>query len=61
MTRKDFELIAGVVRYVRDLKTTDGDTLDLLAWSFATELGRNNARFDKPRFMAACGCQFAGV
>lgn len=56
MTRRDFELIANVVRYIRDLKTTDTDTLDLLAWAFATELGRNNQRFDKARFMDACGC-----
>lgn len=56
MTRRDFELIAGVVKYIRDLKTTDEDTLDLLAWGFATELGRNNQRFDKARFMDACGC-----
>jgi hypothetical protein len=56
MTRRDFELIAGTVKYIRDLKTTDEDTLDLLAWAFATELGRNNQRFDKARFMDACGC-----
>ena len=56
MTRRDFELIANVVRYIRELKTTDADTLDLLAWAFATKLGRNNQRFDKARFMTACGC-----
>ena len=56
MTRRDFELIAGVLKYIRDLKTTDADTLDLLAYAFATELGRNNQRFDKVRFMLACGC-----
>ena len=56
MTRRDFELIAGVVRYIRELKTTDADTLDLLAWGFATELSKNNPRFDKARFMTACGC-----
>jgi hypothetical protein len=55
MTRRDFELIAGTVKYIRDLKTTDEDTLDLLAWAFATELGRNNQRFDTPRFLKACG------
>ena len=56
MTRRDFELISRTVRYVRSLKTTDEDTLDLLAYAFATELGRNNLSFDKPRFMADCGC-----
>ena len=55
MTRRDFELIAGVIRYVAELKTTDKDTLYLIAYGFATELGKNNSRFDKPRFMEACG------
>lgn len=57
MTRRDFELIAGVVRYVAELKTTDRDTLYLIAYAFATELGKNNSRFDKARFMDACGVQ----
>ena len=56
MTRKDFLMISGTIKYIRDLKTTDGDALDLLAWAFATELGRTNAAFDKARFMNACGC-----
>ena len=56
MTRKDFELIAGTVRYIRDLKTTDADTLDLLAYAFATELGGQSREFDKVRFMLDCGC-----
>ena len=56
MTKRDYLLISGVVRYVRELKTTDADTLDLLAYAFATELGRNNQQFDKVRFMFDCGC-----
>ena len=55
MTRRDFELIAGVIRYVAELKTTDKNTLYLIAYGLATELGKNNSRFDKPRFMEACG------
>ena len=55
MTRRDFELIAGVIRYVAELKTTDKDTLYLIAYGFATELGKNNSRFEKARFMDACG------
>ena len=56
MTRRDYVLISGTVRYIRSLKTTDEDTLDLLAYAFANELGRNNERFDKARFMVDCGC-----
>lgn len=55
MTRRDFELIAGVVRYVSELKTTDKDTLYLVAYAFATELAKNNSRFERARFMDACG------
>ena len=56
MTRRDYVLISGTIRYVRSLKTTDEDTLDLLAYALATELGRNNESFDKVRFMFDCGC-----
>jgi len=56
MTKRDYLMISRTVRYIRSLKTTDEDTLDLLAYAFANELGRNNKQFDKPRFMADCGC-----
>lgn len=56
MTKRDYLMISGTVRYVRDLKTTDADTLDLLAYAFATELGRRSGEFDKVRFMLDCGC-----
>jgi len=56
MTKRDYLLISGVVRYVRELKTTDGTTLDLVAYAFATELGQRSREFDKARFMADCGC-----
>ena len=57
-------MISGTIKYVRDLKTTDADTLDLLAYAFATELGFTyrdgrrvqNLSFDKVRFMLDCGC-----
>ena len=55
MTRKDFELISGAVRYVSELKTTDRDTLYLVAYALSTELGKSNSAFDKARFMADCG------
>ena len=64
MTKRDYLRISGTMRYVRDLKTTDADTLDLLAYAFANELsytmkeGRKvyNLSFDKVRFMLDCGC-----
>ena len=30
MTKRDYLMISGTIKYVRDLKTTDADTLDLL-------------------------------
>ena len=56
MTKRDYLMISGTVRYIRSLKTTDGATLDLLAYAFATELGQRSREFDKARFMADCGC-----
>lgn len=49
-------MISGTIKYVRELKTTDEDTLDLLAYAFATELGGQSKEFDKVRFMLDCGC-----
>lgn len=56
MTKRDYLMISGTIKYVRDLKTTDADTLDLLAYAFATELGGQSREFDKVRFMLDCGC-----
>lgn len=58
MTRRDFELIAHVLAF--DLEhhcsTVESvDQLDRLARIFATELATTNPRFDRDRFLAACG------
>jgi len=56
MTKRDYLLISATIKYVRDLKTTDSDTLDLLSYAFATALGGQSKDFDKVRFMFDCGC-----
>jgi hypothetical protein len=56
MTKRDYILLSSTIRYVRELKTTDEDTLDLLSYAFATALGGQSRDFDKARFMADCGC-----
>ncbi|MGH2619837.1 MAG: hypothetical protein ACRDHG_04620 [Anaerolineales bacterium] len=48
MSRKDFELIAGVVRGL------DNIIRDHVAAEFARVLGRTNPRFDADRFLKAC-------
>ncbi len=49
MTRKDFVLIAGVVLSLPD------DVRKKVALEFAQELQYTNDRFDRERFLSACG------
>lgn len=68
MSRKDYELIANVFRVtcnnasirgdVVRLKKPDSIVLTALADNLVAELARDNPRFDKERFIAAC---FKGV
>ena len=60
MTRKDFELLARTLRY--EIETADGQfeehgaaALRAFAGSLATALGSTNERFDRDRFLTACG------
>ncbi len=53
MTRKDFEAIASVVR---DFSFTgDGRDRERLARALADELRLKNPRFNRDRFLKACG------
>lgn len=57
MTRRDFELIAGVVA---TLPLGGADRL-VVAQAFADRLPETNARFDRARFVSACmGGQLTG-
>jgi|TARA_R110000765_G_scaffold24436_2_gene61185 hypothetical protein len=49
MTRKDFQLIANVVKTIDDKKTRDA-----VAVTFAQKLNTINPRFDMTRFCLAC-------
>lgn len=56
MTRKDFEAIAGVIAGMkRDSTRRDGAVLEATAKRMADMLYGTNPRFDRDRFMAACG------
>ena len=57
MTRRDFELIAECIkaRVMGTRETHSEDALFLLAQDFADRLRAVNPRFDRARFMAACG------
>ncbi len=66
MTRKDFILIAAAIRAARDemfAKEPDeshvdlNDGLNYTAEFIADALRRTNERFDRERFLKACGVQ----
>lgn len=54
MTRKDFELIAMILRLSREPQN-DTATIEAIAHSFANNLGATNPRFNRETFLAACG------
>jgi hypothetical protein len=58
MTRKDYEAIASVVSYVGDMyqsQQNEYEAILTLAEGLADTLARDNARFDRSRFLEACG------
>ncbi len=55
MTRRDFELIARTVRALRDMPAIRGGDADLVASTFADVLKEMHPRFDRARFLEACG------
>jgi hypothetical protein len=50
MTRKDYQLIAEVFA-----RSTGDDLAKILAENLADKLEQDNPRFDKARFLTACG------
>lgn len=66
MTKKDYELIAQTIRIYTDEpadfvgqfeddKPVDQYTVRLIAYRLAGELEIENPRFDRERFLTACG------
>ena len=59
MTKKDYELIAGQFKFSLQASrsTNDGSSkwLEGLAQDLAVELEKDNSRFDRMRFLEACG------
>lgn len=54
MTRKDFELIAGVIRDLHRDGIVTEEQRQVIASTFAVELPFTNDGFLAPRFMKAC-------
>ena len=55
MTRKDYILIAAVINRVGDDPTVNTWTLWRLANELSDRLAQDNPRFDRERFLKACG------
>ena len=59
MTKKDYEMLARLInhRVQRDLPLRGFafETLKGFAWDFSDEAKRDNPRFDRDRFLKACG------
>lgn len=58
MTRKDYKLVAGALHVIRqELHTHNNSayTLERIAKVLAVQLQADNPRFDRARFLAACG------
>jgi hypothetical protein len=53
MTRKDFELIARVIKNSDEV--ADDMTREAIASIFTAELVATNPNFDRARFLKACG------
>ncbi len=62
MTKQDFELIARTVRdereaAMRGVVLSAKDACDQMADAFARRLASTNPRFDRARFLRACGVE----
>jgi hypothetical protein len=53
MTRKDFKLIADVIRHADEI--ADDMTLAAIAENLADALGTTNPLFNRAKFLDACG------
>ena len=53
MTKKDFQLVANILKL-----HTSTHTAQALALDFAQAFHRTNPRFDKKRFLDACGLEY---
>jgi hypothetical protein len=57
MSRKDYELIARVLRDANVADEHQYELLERIALGFALELAATNPRFDRECFLAACGVE----
>jgi hypothetical protein len=63
MTKKDYELIAKSIKgSVKDLiMGYDDETFNNIVYGLSEALGSKNPRFDKEKFLRACGCDIENI
>lgn len=61
MTKKDYELIASVLSQARFVNKTASDTRvwERICLLYASALATTNPRFDRDKFLQACGIETA--
>jgi hypothetical protein len=55
MTRKDYELMVAALTAVRAESSSDSVSYEGICRQLTTVLQRDNPRFNRDRFLAACG------
>ena len=55
MTRKDYQLIADVINSIQADFGDNPVSLDVVASELSSALSQDNPRFDRARFLTACG------
>lgn len=55
LTKRHFQETARIIAKARTLTSRDEAIIDWLANDFADYFGNENPRFDRPKFMQACG------
>lgn len=55
MTKKDYVLIANVIKINREYDGVKVKDIDNLAYSLSHSLRLENAKFDEVKFLVACG------
>lgn len=57
LEHRHFAVIAGIINRVRDHSPSSENRADDMARVFASELAATNPRFDRARFLKACGVE----
>jgi len=55
MSRKDYIALAAIIKAHLQVTSLDRGILSSVAEAIAVQCGRDNPRFDRMRFMRACG------